>query len=227
MADAAPAQAPATSATPASAAQTPATAAPPAQAAPTSAQAPAAAQTAAAIPPALAAILGPPAAAQAPATATTPAAQTAAAQEPPKPATQEPTKGKSAEEQVAELRAQLTSQQVRSFVVGIAAEVGAHNPEQVHKLIADELDAAPDGRVFVKSDPRADAKQHIAKYLAGNLHMLKPAVPGGGAGSPATAQAAQTAQALDVTTAQGGTQNIRSFLGSIFPAPAANGASPR
>jgi hypothetical protein len=216
MADPNPAPATQTAA-PAAQAQQPAAAQ--AVAAPAQSAQPSAAQV---IPPALAAML-PPAAAQG--AAAQPAAQVA---QPPTQA--EPARApasKSADEQVSELRQQLTARTVREHVVSVAAEAGAINPDQVHKLLADELDALPDGRVIVKGDPRADAKQHVAKYLAANLHMLKPSVPGGGAGTPAAVGAPAAAQTIDPKTSEGGTAVMRGFLGRIFPqpAPATGGAA--
>ena len=220
MADPNPAPATQTAA-PAAQAQQPAAAQ--AVAAPAQSAQPSAAQV---IPPALAAML-PPAAAQG--AAAQPAAQVAQTPAQPAPLAQptapEPSK-KSADEQVSELRQQLTARTVREHVVSVAAEAGAINPEQVHKLLADELDALPDGRVIVKGDPRANAKEHVAKYLAGNLHMLKPSVPGGGAGTPAAVGAPAAGTALDPKTLEGGTQVVRTFVSKLFttPAPATGGA---
>jgi hypothetical protein len=216
--------APATqTAAPAAQAQQPA--ATQAVAAPAQSAQPSAAQV---IPPALAAMLPPAAAAQGAAAQT--AAQVAQTPTQPAPLAQptaaEPSK-KSADEQVSELRQQLTARTVREHVVSVATEAGAINPEQVHKLLADELDALPDGRVIVKGDPRANAKEHVAKYLAGNLHMLKPTVPGGGAGTPAAVGAPAAGATLDPKTLEGGTQVVRGFMGRLFttPAPATGGAA--
>ena len=218
MAD--PNSAPATQ-TAAPAAQATQPAAAQAVAAPAQSAQPSAAQV---IPPALAAMLPPAAAQGAAAQPASPMAQTPAAAPAAQPAA-EPLK-KSADEQVSELRQQLTARTVREHVVSVAAEAGAINPEQVHKLLADELDALPDGRVIVKGDPRADAKQHVAKFLAGNMHMLKPSVPGGGAGTPAAVGAPAAAATIDPKTSEGGTQVLRGFLGRIFPQPApANGGA--
>ena len=67
---------------------------------------------------------------------------------------------------------------------------------------------------------------HVAKYLAGNLHMLKPSVPGGGAGTPAAVGAPAAGAALDPKTLEGGTQVVRTFVSKLFttPAPATGGA---
>jgi hypothetical protein len=148
--------------------------------------------------------------------------------EAPKPAEPPKPDAKSTEAQVAELRAQLASTRMRDAVVAAATEAGAIAPEQVLKLLADELDVAPDGRVFVKGQPTLDARAHVARYLASNLHLLKPSVPGGGAGSPSTAQPAQPSIAGDPSTSQGGTQAVRGFLGRLFApttAPANGGAA--
>lgn len=210
MAESAPATVPAAvaaPAAPAAAATTPAVVAQPA--------APAAPAAPPAVPPALAAMLP---------------AEPSKLVEAPKPAEAPKADAKSTEAQVAELRAQLASTRMRDAVVAAATEAGAIAPEQVLKLLADELDVAPDGRVFVKGQPTLDARAHVARYLASNLHLLKPSVPGGGAGSPSTAQPAQPSIAGDPSTAQGGTQAVRGFLGRIFaPTAPANGgaAAPR
>ena len=141
--------------------------------------------------------------------------------EPPKPVEPPKADAKSTE-------AQLASTRMRDAVVAAATEAGAIAPEQVLKLLADELDVAPDGRVFVKGQPTLDARAHVARYLASNLHLLKPSVPGGGAGSPSTAQPAQPSIAADPSTSQGGTQAVRGFLGRLFApttAPANGGAA--
>ena len=120
---------------------------------------------------------------------------------------------------MAELRAQLNARNIRDLVVGVARTAGAINEEQVHTLVAGELDVAADGRVIVRGDPRADASQHVARFLAGNLHLLRPVVAGGGAGSPSTVQSPGAAQVLSPYSREGGTAHIHSFLGRIFPAP--------
>lgn len=212
--------------TPATSTATPAAAPAAAQGAAAQAQSaqPPAAQV---IPPALAAMLPQASAAQAPAAgaqapaqqAAAPAAAQPAAAQPPAQTAAEPPK-KSADEQVAELRQQLATSAVRTFVAGVANEAGAHSADQVVKLLADELDALPDGRVIVKNDPRADAKQHIAKFLAANLNLLKPTVPSGGVGTPAAVGAPAAAVTIDPKTRDGGTAVVRNFLGNLFPQPA-------
>jgi hypothetical protein len=154
------------------------------------------------------------------------------ATETPKPAA-EPPAPKAAEtpkpdESVAALRAQINATAIRDTVKTIAAEAGAINPDQIVKLYADELDVDAAGRVFVKSDPRADVKRHIAQQLAANLHLLKPVVPAGGAGSPGTVQAPGAAQQHPVHSREGGTQVVNNYLARLFPtapAPATGGAA--
>jgi hypothetical protein len=155
-----------------------------------------------------------------------------AAAETPKPAA-EPPAPKAAEtpkpdESVAALRAQINATAIRDTVKTIAAEAGAISPDQVVKLFGDELDVDAAGRVFVKSDPRADVKRHIAQQLAANLHLLKPVVAAGGAGSPGTVQAPGAAQQHPVHSREGGTQVVNNFLARLFPtapAPATGGAA--
>lgn len=209
------AQQPAAQVPPALAAMLPAQ--PPAQPAaaqPAQGQQPAAAPAGAqpAVPAALAAILQQGAAAQ----GQQPAAP---AQQPAAPAAAPPKR--TPEEEVASLRAELRARDVRSLVVATATEAGAVNAEQVHALVAGDLDVADDGRVIVRNDPRADARQHVARFLAANLHLLRPVVPGGGAGSPAVVQAPGAAQALNPHTREGGTQVVHGLLGRLFPTPTA------
>jgi hypothetical protein len=226
-----PAAAPATAA--AATTQTPAGAAPatagqpaaqqPAQGATSTVQATTAAQTgAAAVPAALAAMLPPAADAQQPATSTATAkAATSTAD----------AKAPSAEDQIAALRAEINAGKVREAVFNAAAKAGAISPEQVFKLFGDGLDVAADGRVTVKGDPRVTPEQYIARELAANLHLLKPAVPGGGSGSPSTVQApASGGERKPANTAEGGTANVRAFTSLIFgnastSAPAPGGAA--
>lgn len=186
--------------------QQPAAPAAPAQGAP--AQQPPAAPAQPAVPPALAAILQQGA----------PAAQPAQPPQPPQPPAAQPPK-RSADEEVAALRAELRARDIRALVLTTAAEAGAINAEQVHALVSADLDVADDGRVIVRNDPRADARQHVARFLAGNLHLLRPVVAGGGAGSPATVQPPGAAQQLSPHTREGGTQVVHSLLGRLFPAP--------
>lgn len=209
---AAPANAPATPAQPAAGAPAPAAAAaqPPAQ------QPPAAAQPAApALPSALAAMLGGAAAPAQQAAADAPKPPAEAAQQPPKPAD-----APKADESVAALRAQINATAIRDAVKAVAVEAGAIAPDQVVKLFGDELDVDTSGRVFVKSDPRADVKRYLAQQLAANLHLLKPVVAAGGAGSPGTVQAPGAAQQFPVHSREGGTQVAHNFLSRLFPAPA-------
>lgn len=182
----------------------------PAQGAP--AQQPAAAAQPA-VPPALAAILQQSAPAQGQQPAAHAAQQAPAAQPPAQPPK------RSTEEELAALRAELRARDIRALVLATATEAGAINAEQVHALVGADLDVADDGRVIVRNDPRADARQHVARFLAGNLHLLRPVVAGGGAGSPSTVQAPGAAQQLSPHTREGGTQVVHGLLGRLFPAP--------
>ena len=206
------AQAPANAA----AAQPGAAAAQPAQGAPAGQQAPAQGQQPA-VPAALAAILatgqqGAPAGQQAPAQGQAPAAGQQGAAEPARP---------TADEQIAALQRQVNAGRIREHVFGVATEAGAHSAEQVLKLIADELDVSADGlRVIVRGDPRADARQHVARYLASNLHLLKPVVQGGGAGAPGRVDApAGVVERRPANTVEGGTQRVNGAIAALFPQP--------
>lgn len=216
-----PTPAPATPPTPPTPAPTP-TPAPAPVPAPVPAPAPGPAP---AIPPALAALLGIQGPTPAPAPSPTPAPAPAPTPTPaPTPA---PTPTPTPEAQIAELRTQLNTSRIREHVVAVATEAGAISPDQVLKLLGDELDVANDGRVVVKADPRADPKRHVAQFLAGNLHLLKPAVPAGGAGAPSTVQAPAAQPALKpAATAEGGTQRVHGFLGRLFGQPPAPGQTP-
>jgi hypothetical protein len=145
----------------------------------------------------------------------------------------EPAKAKDAdarlaalEEQLAAAKAQTRSATIREVVLRTAAEAQAISPEQVLMLVRDELDVTDDGRVIVKSDPRVDPKQHVARYLASNLHLLRPALTGGGAGTPAAVVAPTSAQAHPVFSREGGTgvahRALQSLLGVAPGNPAAS-----
>lgn len=214
MADTAPAQQPpAQPAAPASPAPAAQPAAPVAQA--PAAAPPAAAQAAPAVPPALAAMLGGAAQPEAP------KAPEAA------PVAPKPVEAPKPDESVAALRAQINATAIRDAVKTVAVEAGAISPDQVVKLFGDDLDVDASGRVFVKSDPRADVKRHLAQQLAANLHLLKPAVQGGGAGSPSTVQAPGAAAPTPPPhTREGGTAIVQRTIASMFNLPTAPAAQP-
>lgn len=113
--------------------------------------------------------------------------------------------------QVAALRAEIRSTKIRAEVERVAAVAGAIDPAMVHALIAADLDVADDGKVIVKGDARTTGEQHIARYLAGKAFLLKPLVPGGGAGSPSTLQPPGAAPVLDMSSNAGATALARRF----------------
>jgi len=153
-----------------------------------------------------------------PGTASEPAAPAATPAE--KPAA--PTPNPDAAEQVARLQAQVNATAIREAIRDVAVKADAINPEQVVKLYGDELDVDANGRVFVKADPRADVAQHLAKQLAANLHLLKPAVKGGGSGTPSTVQApGAAAPAPPPRTSEGGTFVVQRTLASLLRSPTA------
>lgn len=204
------------------AAQTPQPAQPPAS--PQGQQAPAAAAQPAqpALPAGLQALLG----GQSLAVGVAPAQpqQPPAAQPPAQPAA--PAKPDAAEE-VAKLRAQVNNAAVTKAIADAATTAQAIKPDQVVALLRDELDVDANGRVFVKADPRADVGAHVGKYLAANLHLLAPAVKGGGSGTPATVQApGAAAPPPPARTTEGGTLVVQSVVANLLRVPTAPQAQP-
>jgi len=127
-----------------------------------------------------------------------------AAQEPAKPAEpaakpaqqEQPAAKPAVDPQTAELAAKLAALEDRHRATLIRAEVdrvsavgGAIDPAVVHQLVAGDLDVTADGKVIAKGDPRTTGEQHIARFLASKPFLLKPQVPGGGAGTPGALQA--------------------------------------
>ena len=174
-----------------------------------------------ALPPALAAMLPP---AGAPSPVVEPAKVDAPKAEPAK-AKDADARLAALEEQLAAAKAQTRSATIREVVLRTAAEAQAISPEQVLLLVRDELDVTDDGRVIVKGDPRTDPRQHVARFLAANLHLVRPAITGGGAGSPAAVVAPTSAQAHPTLSREGGTAiahaAFASLLGTAPAKPAA------
>lgn len=140
----------------------------------------------------------------APAAAQQPAVAQPAAQPEAKAAPQEPAKEPAKVDQTAELAAKLAALEDRHRATLIRAEVdrvsavgGAIDPAVVHQLVSGDLDVTADGKVIVKGDPRTSGEQHIARFLAGKPFLLKPQVPGGGAGTPGALQAPAAGQRVD------------------------------
>lgn len=107
-------------------------------------------------------------------------------------------------DQTAELAAKLAALEDRHRATLIRAEVdrvsavgGAIDPAVVHQLVAGDLDVTADGKVIAKGDPRTSGEQHIARFLASKPFLLKPQVPGGGAGTPGALQAPAAGQRVD------------------------------
>lgn len=113
--------------------------------------------------------------------------------------------------QVADLHARLRAKTIRAEVERVAGIAGAIDPAMVHALIAADLDVTDDDKVIVKGDARTTGEQHIARFLAGKSFLLKPLVPGGGAGSPSTLQPPGSAPALDMSSNAGATALARRF----------------
>ena len=107
-------------------------------------------------------------------------------------------------DQTAELAAKLAALEDRHRATLIRAEVdrvsavgGAVDPAVVHQLVAGDLDVTADGKVILKGDPRTSGEQHVARFLASKPFLLKPQVPGGGAGTPGALQAPAAGQRVD------------------------------
>lgn len=126
-------------------------------------------------------------------------------------------------QRLADLEAKHRATLIRAEVDRVSAVAGAIDPAMVHALIAGDLDVTADGKVIVKGDARTTGEQHIARYLAGKAFLLKPLVPGGGAGSPSTLQPPGAAPVLDMSSNAGATALARSFAVSrgFLPPPRA------
>jgi hypothetical protein len=137
------------------------------------------------------------------------------------------------EEQLAAARAHSRTATIREVVLRTATEGQAISPEQVLLLVRDELDVTDDGRVIVKGDPRTDPRQHVARFLAANLHLVRPALTGGGAGSPAAVVAPTSAQAHPTLSREGGTAIAHAAFASLLgtapaqPAATVSSATPK
>lgn len=114
-------------------------------------------------------------------------------------------------QRLADLEAKHRATLIRAEVDRVAAVAGAIDPAMVHSLIANDLDVTDDGKVIVKGDARTTGEQHIARYLAGKSFLLKPLVPGGGAGTPSTVQAPSAGPTLSMSTEAGATALAQKF----------------
>lgn len=99
---------------------------------------------------------------------------------------------------LADLEDKYHSTLIRAEIDRVAHIAGAIDHDDVAKLIAGDLDVSADGKVIVKGDPRTAGAQHVARFLASKPHLLKPAVPGGGAGAPSTLTAPQVPAKVDM-----------------------------
>jgi len=106
------------------------------------------------------------------------------------------------------LAAERARDRVKYELRASAVKHGAHNEDQVYKLLHDELSIAEDGRIVSSADPKIDIDAHVKSFLDTNVHLQKPRTASGSGASPTPGSAPQAHRAPsnhDMTTREGAT----------------------
>lgn len=118
--------------------------------------------------------------------------------------------------QINDLRAQQQAWHVRTQLTQLAGEMGAINPEIVHRLVAEHFRANDNGQLMVAADPRMQPRDVLAAFLNANQYLLRPLVPGGGSGAATPTGGPPMQPPADPRTAQGATAVANNVMASVL-----------